>query len=222
MNRKLVLLEALGDGIQSVKLNRPGKRNALSIELRETLAETLKSLAVAPACRAVIFSGAGTAFCAGMDFTQFGGGRENKMKLFHSSKNLFSSVLEFPKPVVGAIQGAAMGGGFALALCCDVRIAAEDAFFGFFEFKRGIPAPYDVLREFVNEVKAKELCETGRRMSVQEAFKDEIVKKVVRNEELMDACMMEARSASKKKPPASLLSAFENEMDRFHQALFPG
>lgn len=222
----LVLQKKLEDEIILVTLNRPNKRNALSIELRKEIAETFQCLSDDEKCRAVILTGAGTAFCAGMDFTQFGGDNENKKRLVESSKNCFSSLLRFPKPVIGAVNGAAVGGGFALALCLDARIASEDAYFGFFEVKRGIPAPYDIIKLFVGESFAKDLCETGRRFELSEALHCGLVKKIVRCEALVDECVKEAAaflSADAKRKPLSpeLISAFEEEMRRFKNAILP-
>jgi enoyl-CoA hydratase/carnithine racemase len=157
-----------------------------------------------------------------MDFTQFGGDRENKLKLFHSTRGLFAALLQFPKPIVGAVRGAAVGGGFTLALCCDIRIASEDAYFGFLEVKLGIPAPYEVVRVYANESKAREWCQTGRRIEAREAQDEGIVRKVVKAERLLDECQLEAEGMREKNVPAALSSALELQMARFARALFPG
>jgi enoyl-CoA hydratase/carnithine racemase len=221
MRGSLVLVERFGDGTRGVKLNRPRKRNALSIELREVLAATFKELAADAACRAVVLSGEGKAFCAGMDFTQFGGDRGNKLKLYHSTRDLFDSVLQFPKPLIAAVHGAAVGGGFTLALCCDERLASEDAYFGFPEVQRGIPAPQDVMRCFVEEVRARDWCETGRRIDVSEALEAGLVKEIVGAGRLLDVSRSEARPGSRRRVVPGLRAALEGEMGRFEEALFP-
>ncbi len=222
----LVLQNNVGGGIFLVTLNRPEKRNALSIELREEIAATFHGLSNDGKCRAVILTGNGTAFCAGMDFTQFGGDGENKKRLVESSVNCFSSLLQFTKPLVCAINGPAVGGGFALSLCADARIASEEAYFGFFEVKRGIPAPYDIISLFVGESLAKDLCGKGRRFELSEALKCGLVRKAVRRGALTDECIKEAEnilSAHTARMPISpeLISAFEEEMRRFKNALLP-
>jgi enoyl-CoA hydratase/carnithine racemase len=221
MRSSLLIVEGPEEGICRLKLNRPEKRNALSIELREALTGALRILAADAACRAIILAGEGRAFCGGMDFAQFGGDRDNKLKLFHSTRDLFSCLLQFPRPVIAAVHGAAVGGGFTLALCCDARIAAEDAFFGFFEVKRGIPAPFEVIRLFVDAQKAKEWCETGRRIEVSEALEARLVKQVVGIEELAAAARREAARATQRRVSSALRAALEGEMGRFERALFP-
>ncbi len=221
INGSLVLVELFEDGIQGVKLNRPAKRNALSIELRERLAATFRELAADAACRAVVLGGEGKAFCAGMDFTQFGGDRGNKLKLYHSTRDLFDSILRFPKPLIAAVHGAAVGGGFTLALCCDERLASEDAHFGFPEVHRGIPAPQDVMRCFVEASIARDWCETGRRIDVYEALEAGLVKEVVGAGRLVEASRSEARRRVRRRVVPGLRAALEGEMRRFEEALFP-
>src|SRR3989442_15606008 len=122
------------DGYAVVTLDRPEKRNALSIELRLELAEALEGLAADESVGCVVLTGAGSAFSSGMDTTQFGGDRENRVRLVESSERMFGTVVRFRKPLVAAINGHALvGGGFALALLCDVRIASTEARLGFSE-----------------------------------------------------------------------------------------
>src|SRR5689334_14490638 len=106
------------EGVARVTLDRPEKRNALSIELRVELAAALE--AADAGC--LILTGAGPAFCAGMDVTQFGGDRAHKERLVETSERLFEILARLPVPVVAAVNGPAVAGGFALALLCDVRI----------------------------------------------------------------------------------------------------
>lgn len=222
----LVLVNEQRDGICLVTLNRPEKRNALSIEMREEIAAAFRGLSSDDRCSAVVLTGEGTSFCSGMDFTQFGGDIHNKRKLVDSTEACFQSILQFPKPLVGALNGPAVGGGFSLALCMDVNIASESAYFGFFEVKRGIPAPCGVIRVFVSEEVAKDLTQTGRRFEVSEALHFGIVKKVVLPETLLgesvEAAAKLAEENPKRKPISTeLLRAFEEEHARFRKALLP-
>lgn len=205
-----------------MSLNRPEKRNALSIELREKAAAVLRELAVDEDCRAVVLSGEGPAFCAGMDFTQFGGGPENKLRLLDSTHAMFSSLIEFPKPILAAVHGAAVGGGFALALTCDVRIASEDAYFGFFEVKRGIPAFLELVRLFVRDDVARDWCATGRRIEAAELLELGVVKRIVPRGDLIEECVREAERTSARTLPPDILRIFAEEHLRFRNALFPG
>lgn len=141
----LLLIER-SPSLATLTLNRPEKRNALSIELRFALADALAALAADEEVSCVLLTGAGSAFCAGMDVTQFGGDRANKEQLVESSGRCFDAVARFPKPLVAFVNGPAIAGGFALALLCDVRIAAAGARLGFPEIGRHIPPSYAAAR----------------------------------------------------------------------------
>ena len=138
-----LLLVEHHDRVAVLTLNRPEKRNALSIEMRYELAETLESLA---GVGALVITGAGSAFCSGMDVTQFGGDLENRRHIVASSIKAFGASANFPRPVIAAVNGPAIAGGFALALHADIRIATHTARFGFGELPRGIPPSYAAAR----------------------------------------------------------------------------
>jgi enoyl-CoA hydratase/carnithine racemase len=150
---------ALDEGVALVTLQRPEKRNALSIELRLELADAFARLAEDDEVGCAVLTGAGSAFCSGMDTTQFGGDRANKERLVESSIAAFGTVARFPKPLVGAINGPAIAGGFVLALYCDLRVASETAAFGFPELPRGIPPSYAAARAALREVKRRILLD---------------------------------------------------------------
>src|SRR3954469_22934 len=134
------------DEVAVVTLQRPEKRNALSIDLRVELAECFGSLGEDPGVGAVVLTGAPPAFCSGMDTSQFGGDREHRERLVDTSIACFRAVANCGRPVVAAVNGAALAGGFALALLCDLRLAATSASFGFPELPRGIPPSYAAAR----------------------------------------------------------------------------
>src|SRR5881628_227390 len=142
----LVLVDSPADGVRRLTLDRPEKRNALSLELRDELADALEAAEGDEATRCVLLTGAGSAFCAGMDVTQFGGDRANKERIVETSTRLFRALAGLPLPIVAAVNGPALAGGFALALLCDMRVAAEEASFGFPELPRGIPPSYAAAR----------------------------------------------------------------------------
>jgi len=167
-----------------VTLERPEKRNALSIDLRIELADAFERLGTDDAVACVVLTGAGTAFCAGMDIAQFGGDLEHRRKLVASSTGAFRAVGQCPKPVVAAVNGPALAGGFALALLCDVRVAAASATFGYPELAIGIPPSYAAVRATIGPAAARELCLTGRVIGAEEALRLEIVSEVVADAEL--------------------------------------
>jgi enoyl-CoA hydratase/carnithine racemase len=161
-----------------VRLERPEKRNALSIELRMELADAFGTLANDKGVGCVVLTGAGPAFCSGMDVTQFGGTREHKERLVETSTLAFEAVGNCERPVVAAVNGPALAGGFALALLCDVRVAAATATFGYPELPRGIPPSYAAARATLPATIAQELCLTGRIVRAPEAQKLGIVREV--------------------------------------------
>jgi len=161
-----------------VTLQRPEKRNALSIELREELAEAFTDLAANEKVGCVVLTGAGPAFCSGMDTSQFGGDRENRTRLVDTSTLAFEAVGDCPTPVLAAVNGPALAGGFALSLLCDLRIAGQDATFGYPELPQGIPPSYAAARAVLPATVAQELCLTGRIVAAPEAKKLGIVREV--------------------------------------------
>jgi enoyl-CoA hydratase len=162
-----------------VTLNRPEKRNALSIELREELGKSFASIAEDEKVAVVVLTGAGSAFCSGMDTAQFGGPRENRRRLVETSTLAFDAVGQCDRPIVAAVNGPAVAGGFALALLCDLRIAAPAAVFGYPELPKGIPPSYAAARAVLPATIAQELCLTGRIVPAPEAQKLGIVREVV-------------------------------------------
>ena len=132
----------LDGAVALVTLQRPEKRNALSIDLRLELADAFGRLADDRGVSCVVLTGAGSTFCAGMDVTQFGGDRAHKQRLVDTSLAAFGTVARFPKPLWPRVNGPAIAGGFVLALHCDLRLASETARFGFSELPRGIPPSY--------------------------------------------------------------------------------
>jgi enoyl-CoA hydratase len=159
-------------------LNRPEKRNALSLELRELLGRTLGDLAGDDSLACVVLTGAGTAFCSGMDTREFGGDRAQRERIVELSVASFGALAQFPKPAVAAVNGPAIAGGFALALLCDVRIASEDARLGFAD-PPGIPPSYAAARAALPAALARDLCLTGRVVQAGEAADLGIVSDVV-------------------------------------------
>ena len=179
----LLSLERRED-VAIVTLQRPEKRNALSIDLRVELAEAFGALSDDGA-GAVVLTGAGPAFCSGMDTTQFGGDRAHRERLVDTSIACFRAVGQCAKPVVAAVNGPALAGGFALALLCDMRLAAEEASFGFPELPRGIPPSYAAARAALSAPLAAELTLTGRLLDAAGALRMGIVGAVYPAAELM-------------------------------------
>ena len=174
------------DHVSVVTLERPEKRNALSISLRVELADAFERLSTDETVGCIVLTGAGTAFCAGMDVTQFGGDLEHRRRLVETSTGAFQAVGRCPKPVVAAVNGPALAGGFALALLCDIRIAAERATFGYPELPMGIPPSYAAARAALTPAAARELCLTGRVIGAEDALRLGVVSEVCADDELRE------------------------------------
>jgi enoyl-CoA hydratase len=174
----LLSIEHRGD-VAVVTLQRPEKANALSIELRQELAEAFSALDRDEAVGCIVITGAGAAFCSGMDTSQFGGDLENRRRLVDTSTLAFQAVGNCRRPVVAAVNGPALAGGFALALLCDLRVASNRARFGYPELPRGIPPSYAAARAVLPATVAQELCLTGRVVQAHEAQRLGIVREVV-------------------------------------------
>jgi enoyl-CoA hydratase len=189
----LLSLES-ADGVALVTLRRPEKRNALSLDMREELAALLAGLAEAADVRCAVLTGAGSAFCSGMDTTEFGGDRAHRERIVAASLAAFGAVAGFPKPLVAAVNGPAIAGGFVLALHCDLRLAAPTARFGFSELPRGIPPSYAAALAALPEPLARELCLTGRLLDAAEALDVGLVSEVCGPEAVVERAVEVARS----------------------------
>jgi enoyl-CoA hydratase/carnithine racemase len=169
-----------------VTLNRPEKRNALSIELRLALADALAELAADDTVAAIGLTGAGSAFCAGLDVSQFGGDAAHRELLVESSVRCFRAIAECARPTVALINGPAIAGGFALALLCDIRVAAPGARVGFPELGRFIPPSYAAAAWSLPAAVARDLCLTGRTLTAEEALALGVVSRISAGREALD------------------------------------
>src|SRR5262245_7580077 len=171
----------LTGGVADVRLSRPEKLNALDPAMFEGLVDAGRSLSVDPSVRAVVLSGEGRGFCAGLDFASFmalgsGGGprllaREER-SIVNAAQRAAWIWTEVPVPVIAAVHGVAYGGGLQIALAADVRLVAPDAQLSVMEIKWGlIPdmTATQTLRHLVGLDVAKELTFTGRVVSGRDA-----------------------------------------------------
>jgi enoyl-CoA hydratase/carnithine racemase len=174
---ELVLLDRPADGVARLVLNRPEKKNALSIALRDEMSDALDALAGDETVKTVVVIGTGDTFSAGFDLREF----EDPAiadELWASSDRWHATVLKFPLPLVAAVNGAALAGGFDLAVMCDIRVAAETARFAHPEITFG-DVVYGPLHDLVGGATARELCMTGRVVEATEALRLGIVSAVV-------------------------------------------
>jgi enoyl-CoA hydratase/carnithine racemase len=183
------------DKVALVTLDRPDKRNALSITLRNEIDHCLVELAEDDGVSVVVITGAGPVFCAGFDRSEFFVREQAHVEaLMESTDRFHLRLMNFPKPLVAAINGPAMGGGLDLAVLCDVRVAAENAAFAHPEIKFGAPTLYGPLAETIGGGLARDLCLTGRRIDAQEALRIGLVSSVAPLDRLLDEAMAVANS----------------------------
>jgi len=197
------------DRIAVITINRPEKRNALSLEVREDLYQRLQEVASREDIRAAIITGAGEAFVAGADIASMKDYTvEDALKASRNGSRIFLFIENMRIPVIAAINGWALGGGCELALACDIRICSDDAMFGQTEVRIGILPGYGAnvrLPRLIGAGRAKELIYTGRIIDAAEAQRIGLVNSVFSKETLMGEAMKLAGRISK--GPASITLA---------------
>jgi enoyl-CoA hydratase/carnithine racemase len=184
MSDQLVLRSVPKDGVVKLTLNRTDKKNALSIAVRDAMSDALDELAGDEAVKTVVVTGAGDVFSAGFDLREFQQ-PELADRLWSSSDRFHTTVLRFPLPLVAAVNGPAIAGGFDLAVMSDVRVAAETARFSHPEIEFG-DVVYGPLHDVVGGGAARELCFTGRVVDANEAKALGLVSSVVPVDDLAD------------------------------------
>jgi enoyl-CoA hydratase len=188
-------VETVSDRVALVTLQRPERRNALSIAVRDALSDTLDALAADEAVSVVIITGEGPVFCSGFDLKEFETAAADPAfdrALWASSDRYHSTLLRFPLPLIAAVNGPAIAGGFDLAVCCDLRIASTTTVFSHPEFAWG-DVIYSPLHELVGGAIARELVLTGRAVSASEALALHLVSRVVTPETVVDVAVEHAR-----------------------------
>jgi methylglutaconyl-CoA hydratase len=172
----IVALESRGH-FALCTLNLPEKRNPISPAMRAALRTSMEQLLADEQIRSVIITGAGSAFCSGMDLQalseQSSLSPEHHAADSQSIADFFEFIRTYPKPTIAAVNGPAVAGGCGLALLCDFALASEEAFFSFSEVKIGfVPALVGVyLERMIGAKAARDLLLTGRRVSAEEALR---------------------------------------------------
>jgi enoyl-CoA hydratase len=200
----VLLLDGPHDGVATLTLNRPDRKNALSIELRDAISDAFDALTVDESVKVIVVAGAGDAFCSGFDLKEFAvEDVEFQARLWATSDRYHHTVLCSAVPTVAAIDGPALAGGFDLAVLCDLRVATDRSFFAHPEQSFG-DVVYGPLADLVGGAVARDLCLTGRRIDAAEALRVGLVSQVVSAADLAPA-IAEVTSAICRAPRENLL-----------------
>lgn len=191
------ILCAIENGVATVTIDRPERKNAFTIAMRIEFSEHLEKIALDPDVRAVVITSAGDSFCSGMDVTEMGGndvtGVRYRLQLLH---RMARAIAKLDKPVIAAVKGVAVGAGWSLVLGCDVVIAGASARFAQV-FKNVGLAPdagsVYYLSRLIGPARAKDLVFSGRWVRADEAMQLGLVNKVVPDSDVASAAQELAR-----------------------------
>ena len=211
MSEQPVLTE-IADGILTITLNRPAAKNAANKALAEGVAAAIDEPENNPELRVAILTGAGGTFCSGMDLKAFVTG-----ELPIVEGRGFAGLCEYmgKKPLIAAVEGYALAGGFEVAISCDLIVAAEDSKFGIPEVKRGLAAGAGGLAKLPKQIPsriAKELALTGDFISAQRAYDLGLINQVVPSGTALEAAKALARKIAANGPLA--VAASKQVVDR--------
>lgn len=185
-----VLLSHTDEGVTTVTLNRPEQLNALSLELRAALAQEFKRLATDQATDVVILTGSGRAFSAGLDLKELG--QTGLQSEGDGGPEFHDAVRNLGKPLIGAINGFAITGGFEIALMCDILIASEQAKFADTHVRMGVVPGWGLsqrLSMLVGASRAKEMSYSARYVDAHTAANWGLVNRVLAADELIPYCL---------------------------------
>lgn len=188
------VLVSTTDGIMTITINRPKAKNAVNLAVAQGIAAAMDELDSNDSIRVAVLTGAGGTFCAGMDLKAFVTG---ELPIIEGRG--FAGLVEAPpkKPIIAAIEGFALAGGFELGICCDLVVAAEDARFGIPEVKRGLVAAAGGLMRLPKQVPprvAMELALTGEFISAQRAYEIGLINRVVETGKALDTAVELAKA----------------------------
>lgn len=204
---KHLLISLAENGILTITINRESKLNALNIELLGEINEALHLHHNDTRCKGVIITGMGTkAFAAGADIAEFSSFTlEQGTQLAERGHEIFKAIETYPKPVIAAVNGFALGGGCELSMACHIRVASPNAKFGQPEVNLGIIPGYggtQRLVQLIGKGKAIELLMTADFIGAEEALRLGLVNYVVPQEDLINKCSEIIQKIASKSPVA--------------------
>jgi enoyl-CoA hydratase/carnithine racemase len=208
MAEPLILKELLEPGIVRLTFNRPEKLNALSGEMIALFEAELDRIAADPTVRVLILTGAGgRAFVAGADIAEYRGNRTAAFMAYQfTSRRVFDKLEALPQPTIAAVAGYALGGGFEIALCCDILICAESARLGLPEGLLGLSpggGGTQRLTRAVGKHMASDIMLAARRITGERAHQLGLAAELVAADALQDAALARARAVLKVAPLAA-------------------
>ncbi|TYS58038.1 enoyl-CoA hydratase [Sutcliffiella horikoshii] len=196
---------SIESSIGIVKLNRPKVLNAINRPMVTEIVTVLEDFDRNDEVKVMVLAGNGRAFAAGADIDEMAEATAIELELLNQFTE-WDRLAWVKKPIIGAVQGFALGGGFELALCCDILFAAHDAEFGFPEISLGVmpgAGGTQRLTKLMGKSKAMEWLLTGDRMSAKEALHYGVINRVIPKELLIEETMRFAKKIAKQ-PPLSL------------------
>jgi enoyl-CoA hydratase/carnithine racemase len=207
MSDTLLLRDQIEPGIISLTFNRPDKMNALSTPLMQALEAELDAIARDASIRVVILTGAGDkAFIAGADIAEYRGNRRDAFIAYQlDSRRIFDKLEALPQPTIAAVRGYALGGGFELALCCDLIVAAQSARFGLPEGLLGLSpggGGTQRLTRAVGRVVASDIMLAARRITGERAYQLGLAVELTAEDTLMETAVARAQAMLKLGPLA--------------------
>jgi enoyl-CoA hydratase len=195
-----VLIDKPHPHVTLVTLNRPERMNAMAFDVMIPFREAIEAVGHDNDTRVVVITGAGTGFCSGADLESSGpmphidGLTRTSIarRALHILDDVIIAIRRLPQPVIGAINGAAIGGGFCLSLAADIRIASDAAYFGAAGINNGLTASElgisFLLPRAIGSSRAFEIMLSGRDVDATEAERIGLVSQVVPGDELLDTC----------------------------------
>jgi len=197
------ILVSRQEGYAVVTLNRPKEMNALTREMKKELEACFIELESDESVRAVVLTGGEYVFSAGMDLNEMAALTEDGIDdYFKAIIRYLQKIYTFQKPVIAAVGGIALGGGFNLASVCDMIIASESAIFGHPELKFGLNPLFGPLSRIVGMAKAKEITMLGEPIGAKEALRIGLVNKVTSPESFMEEAKIIAKELARRLPRA--------------------
>jgi enoyl-CoA hydratase/carnithine racemase len=188
------------ENVATVILNRPEKMNSLSMSLRDEIEHCFDYIEADANIRAMVFTGGTDTFCPGFDIAEV---VDTDLESFsHRILEYHLKIYSFTKPIVAAVNGFALAGGFDLALCGDIILASDTAIFGHPEIRFGVNPLLTPLWRKVGPAKAAEIAMTGETIGAEEAYRIGLVMKVVPSDKLIGTAFEIARKLAKIDPRA--------------------